>query len=269
MDLKKQAGLKRCGSLKTTNMRKQSCENIGKVSQSMETSEKSTSKNSRKLMCLRGDFRARISLSREKEKGFIRKEVVYGKNMPVPLAKYDRDTHSLKMWQTSLTKGCQLSLQTLPKWGMMQNGLVYALPTSGHCTSGKGYSLLPTPTASEATTANILTENIKKTVFKTKSGTLRRMVKGGSWSLGLARTLHFSLPTVSANEYKGSGRSRFRGSKDFRGAKMSEGLRTCETDKIYLNPCFAEVVMGFPSGWTELSASEMRLFRSARNLLEK
>lgn len=57
------------------------------------------------------------------------------------------------------------------------------------------------------------------------------------------------LPTIGANEGKGAGKTRFRGSPDFRGAKMSEGLRACETDPIYLNPWFAALVMGFPKEW--------------------
>jgi len=64
------------------------------------------------------------------------------------------------------------------------------------------------------------------------------------------------LPTIGANEYKGSAHSRFRGSQHFRGAKMVEGLRLTETDPIYLHPSFAELVMGFPTGWTDLEPSE-------------
>ena len=60
------------------------------------------------------------------------------------------------------------------------------------------------------------------------------------------------LPTIGANEGKGSGRKRFKGSIEFRGAKMSEGLRNSESDPIYTHPNFAEVVMGYPLGWTEL-----------------
>ena len=60
------------------------------------------------------------------------------------------------------------------------------------------------------------------------------------------------LPTIGANEGKGSSSKRYKGSQDFRGAKMSEGLRTCEDDPQYLHPSFAELVMGFPIGWTEL-----------------
>ena len=60
------------------------------------------------------------------------------------------------------------------------------------------------------------------------------------------------LPTLGKNEPKGAGRARYRGSEEFRGAKMSEGLRSGPDDPIYLHPDFAEAVMGFPPGWTAL-----------------
>lgn len=62
----------------------------------------------------------------------------------------------------------------------------------------------------------------------------------------------FSLPTTGKNEGKGSSKKRFLGSVHFRGAKMSEALRNCESDPIYLNPCFAELAMMWPLGWTDL-----------------
>jgi hypothetical protein len=71
-----------------------------------------------------------------------------------------------------------------------------------------------------------------------------------------ARGRTYTYDQMTENEYRGSSKAKFRGSKSFRGAKMSEGLRTCKDDPIYLNPSFAEVVMGFPIGWTELPASE-------------
>jgi hypothetical protein len=61
---------------------------------------------------------------------------------------------------------------------------------------------------------------------------------------------YLSLPTITANEGKGSGRKRYRGSKHFRGAKMSEGLRTCQSDPIYTHPNFAEAAMGYEKDWT-------------------
>lgn len=70
-----------------------------------------------------------------------------------------------------------------------------------------------------------------------------------------------SLPTTGANEGKGSQKNRYSGSQEYRGAKMSEGLRICEQDPIYLNPLFAELAMMWPSGWTDLKPLEMDKFR--------
>ncbi len=60
------------------------------------------------------------------------------------------------------------------------------------------------------------------------------------------------VPTIGANEGKGSSSKRFVGSPHFRGAKMSEGLRICQNDPIYTHPNFAEAAMGFPKDWTRL-----------------
>lgn len=65
-----------------------------------------------------------------------------------------------------------------------------------------------------------------------------------------------TLPTPTSNDYKGSGHKRYRGSKHFRGAKISEALRTCYSDPIYPNPLFVEIVMGYPISWTDLEDLE-------------
>lgn len=74
----------------------------------------------------------------------------------------------------------------------------------------------------------------------------------------------FSLPTPGKNEGKGSSKKRFLNSPHFRGAKTSEGLRICEDDPTYLNPLFAELIMMFPLGWTDLRPLEMHKFREWR-----
>jgi hypothetical protein len=71
----------------------------------------------------------------------------------------------------------------------------------------------------------------------------------------------FLLPTIGANEGKGASKDRYLHSKAFRGAKMCEGLRTCETDPIYLNPSFAELTMMWPLGWTDLNPLAMDKFQ--------
>ena len=66
------------------------------------------------------------------------------------------------------------------------------------------------------------------------------------------------LPTIGASEYKGSASSRYSGSKNFRGAKMSEGLRTSQTDAPCTHPNFAEAAMGYPKDYTLLETPSSR-----------
>jgi len=97
-----------------------------------------------------------------------------------------------------------------------------------------------------------------------KSGTMRN---GMCWAaptsaLGIKGNEYgFSLPTIGKNEYRGCSQKRFRGSPAYRGARMSEGLRTSATDPTYTHPNFAEQAMGWPITWTELRPLEMDRFQ--------
>lgn len=72
------------------------------------------------------------------------------------------------------------------------------------------------------------------------------------------------LPTIGANEMKGSSRVRFVGSPHFRGAKTSEGLRTTEADPIYLNPSFGRLLMGYPTAWDDCAVTATPSSRKSR-----
>lgn len=63
------------------------------------------------------------------------------------------------------------------------------------------------------------------------------------------------LPTPTKSTSKGAVRNRFWGSPTYRG-NFHEALRNGEDDPIYPNPDFTEQVMGFPTGWTELTPAE-------------
>lgn len=85
-----------------------------------------------------------------------------------------------------------------------------------------------------------------------RAGLMRNGIAYPLNSLGLpiSESVSGLLPTIGANESKGAGKLRYRGSRHFRGAKMSEGLRSCQADPIYTHPSFAEAAMGFPKDWT-------------------
>ena len=87
----------------------------------------------------------------------------------------------------------------------------------------------------------------------TRNGVAYRL---GQWECLTTETVSGLLPTLVKSEGRGTGKNRFRGSPHYRGAKMAEGLRSGLGDPLYLEPGFAEQVMGFPIGWTELVPSE-------------
>lgn len=242
----------------------------------METSKKSILRGYQESTSLPVDSHAKTSRLREKEKEWLAKEVVYGASSPVLLAKFDPVTLSWRTFQTLLISDSKKSLQTFPKSGMIVNGSLYALPNSEPYTAEKEYSLLPTPTASEEAGGVRKTRGKRRMMQRVRDeliliGTMvaSNRIRSPKHHVGRLLQPHelVLLPTIGANEFKGSGAKRWKGSKDFRGSKMSEGLRICSTDPIYLNPSFAEAVMGFPIGWTELNPSETQSYQSLRSSL--
>lgn len=290
----KEKDSKQNGSSKKTSSVKQSSEKTSQEDRFILTSQKSISKNSNQSTSSPEDSHAKMSRKREKEKEWLAKEVAYGKNTPALLGKYDPSTGSLKTFQASLLSDSMTSLQILPVSGMMRNGLIYSLPISEHHIEEK-----------ESLSSATKHQMIQKFRDKIHRIFLPTIVASDTWSNGLQSTqqkegsrhsinlpqallptlvsgsykqsaTYFRgnktfkgalLPTICSNESHGSGKKRFQGAKDSRYSKMSEKLRTCENDPIYLNPFFAEAVMGFPTGWTELNHSETQSFRNALNLL--
>lgn len=174
---------------------------------------------------------------RGRAQGWPANDPDYGQKSAALLTTLDRNTLLWKTSQHCLVEGLETFSQTWPRSGMTRNGTAYQLPPLVPLTGAIACGLLPTPRKNDAQKRGNFDANNLRNGFP-------------------AAVKRLFLPTISKNEPKGAGRDRFRGSPHFRGAKMSEGLRTCEDDPIYLNPCFAELVMGFPIGWTELAPLE-------------
>lgn len=94
------------------------------------------------------------------------------------------------------------------------------------------------------------------------------MLDGVCWGLGTSAIFTDGtgcgslLATVVKSDCNGTAKNRYRGSKNYRGAMMSESLRTCCEDPLYTHPSFAEEMMGWPTGWTERKPLEMDKFLS-------
>jgi hypothetical protein len=109
--------------------------------------------------------------------------------------------------------------------------------------------LLPTPTASDATTGSIIGQNDQ--FVTTKNGTPRKVNQNGqNGSVGLGRfAVMGMLPTPKAQEARGNA-SNDRGKFNLTD-KIAEIYRP-DGKTSQLNPRFVAEMMGFPPNWTEL-----------------
>ena len=103
------------------------------------------------------------------------------------LAKYNPNTHSWKTAQCSLFEDLELSLETWPKWGLMQDGVCWeqtplVLPIN---ETVYGFSL-PTPVASDGTSGAVIGKN--DLFYTTSTGMPRKVNQNGKdGSVGLGR----------------------------------------------------------------------------------
>jgi DNA (cytosine-5)-methyltransferase 1 len=154
-----------------------------------------------------------------------------------PFAWYDHGSRCWRTWQRCLIEGWGKYSEAWPRSGMTRNGIAYRFRPLARPTDGTEFVFLPTPRANHAQ----------------KRGNFDIQNKRNGFPAAVKRLF---LPTLGKNETKGASRKRHLGSPHFRGAKMSEALRTCEEDPTYLHPSFAEAVMGFPIGWGVLPDAE-------------
>ena len=180
------------------------------------------------LMLYRADFRAKTFHQPEKEQESKEQEADYGKKWHELSVKYDRNTHSWKTHRCLFDEDLPQSSVTLPKWGMMQSGVLFRLRTAEHHTSDNDSGVwLGTPTAG-------MTVRSKR--FRSGHPTPAEFVK-------------FATPTVCGN-YNRKGASNTSG----------DGLATQVGGR--LNPMWVEWLMSWPLGWTDCDVSATDKFRS-------
>ena len=163
---------------------------------------------------------------------------ICGPGYSPPLANYDPDTQSWKMYGDTYLWGDSPLLETLPPSGMTLNGVLFPQPAWVPIIAGTASLLWPTPTTQES-------EHPDATLTETG----RRFSKNGktSHSLGLADAVKM-WPTPTARDYKGPSGQSLRG--------LVTDLPMAVGNGGKLNPVWVEWLMGFPAGWTDLEDSE-------------
>ena len=164
------------------------------------------------------------------------------------LVKYDPGTSSWKTHQCLWEEDLPESSVTLPRWGMMQNGVCWERITLPPLTSGTGSGLWQTPTCEDAGREGSA-EAWKKYKVNGQTSGCRLRNQVAMW------------PTPSANEDAA-------GTPDGKMQQMLgnhpgiRGTTQKEWDGGTLNPNWVEWLMGWPIGWTDLNALEMAKCRS-------
>lgn len=126
--------------------------------QSGTTCELSTaSRGAEKLTAYAEASHAKTYLAQEKERESKEREADCGLNLQESLAKFDPVTHLWRTRQCSLFEGLDECLETFPKSGIMQDGVLWELTMSEPRTSERecGFWRIPTPLASDGKNNNV------------------------------------------------------------------------------------------------------------------
>lgn len=103
----------------------------------------------RLMSCAAGSHVKTSVLQIQKEKVSLGEEADCGQKWQELLVKYDPDTHSWKTHRCLLNEDLPWFLVTLPRWGMMLNGLCWGRIMSALPTREKEFGFLPTPQAAD------------------------------------------------------------------------------------------------------------------------
>ena len=164
-----------------------------------------------------------------------------GRNIAALLPNSDLLGSLLKMSLESEGLFSMIFYLTWKIWRTPQRRLIYRLAESAPCTSGTGFSSLPTPTAGDS----------KERSYQYDQGNHE---KPRLTLVGIARM----YPTPKARDYRTGDRPEHKRARMKRtGTWHSPDLNDVAAPGGRLNPTWVEWLMGFPLGWSELDESEL------------
>lgn len=161
----------------------------------------------------------------------------FGEKWQESSVKYSLDSSLWKTHQCLFSEDLPWSSVTLPRWGMMRNGVVYQRKTLVRPISATGSGLWPTPNACTASSALNLQ----------KSGDGREKPNKLGWAVAITM-----WPTPVASMSKGSSQNCLtrKNGKSRANDRLDHAIMS--SDGGHLNPDWVEWLMGWPIGWTDL-----------------
>jgi DNA (cytosine-5)-methyltransferase 1 len=216
-------------------------------------------------------FHARTFQPQEKAQELKETNPQCGNTWQGSLARLDPNTSLWKTAQCSLLEDLELSLQTFPRWGSMQNGALYPLPTLVQTISVKEFGSEPnnetffhTPNTMGLDGGSNSRKALKKRLqlptpdASARGPTKNYDPKAKSQSGRTLQSFVAKWPTPTANMHKGSGPTLIRNDgKDRSWDSLHYAVEQVTDIGGTLNPTWVEWVMGWPLGWTDLKPLEM------------
>jgi hypothetical protein len=242
------------------------------------------------------DFHAKTSAQQGEAQELTENDQVCGSTWQGSLARLDPDTLLWKTAQCSLLEDLELSLQTFPRWGLMQNGALYPLPTLVQTISEKEFGLEPnnetffhTPNTTGMDGGSNSRKALKKRLDQWPTPLASDWKPRGpnSKQQGLGEKVKWPTPTCHNANEKGSPSEFNRDSPGLgtvvlwfptpqasdnrdRGNMSNPSIQrrialgkqimlsqSVDRNSGQLNPTWVEWLMGWPLGWTDLKPLEM------------
>lgn len=235
---------------------------------------------------------AKTSQRQAKARASTEREAGCGQSSRVLLAKFDHTTRSWKTPQCSLFGDSDECLETFPRSGMTQNGLLWELTTWAHPTGASASGFWRTPdtgAGGEISAEKAADFAMRKTRASGSVIQLRLCdqvrhpqlwptptVCGNNNRKGLSKTsgdgLATAVLTYPTPKCQDAGAALFDRRKGnlgevIHGKYLNGGSATPQTKSARLNPNWVEWLMGWPIGYTDLKPLAMDKFRSWRQRL--
>lgn len=210
------------------------------------------------LTWFRAGFPVRILAQQEKARDLRGSAVACGVNLQGSLARYDHEACLWRTAQSSLLEDSDVYSETWPRWGMMQNGALYLLPTPELFISGSESGLWQTPVADDSVSRAKGKWNSRgepklsaQVMWPTPTvcGNYNRPGASATSGMGLASAVKL-FPTTT-----GGGKSKTSCLGDWGGSGSRKKMETLiEDGEMFgpLNPEWVEWLMGWPIGATDL-----------------
>lgn len=235
----------------------------------------------------------RTSPLRERARDSTEREAGCGANSRVLLARYDRDTRLWKTPQCSLFGDSDECLETFPRSGIMQNGLLWeqtmlARPTGasesgfwrtpdtgagGEISADKAVDFAAGKTRASGNVIQIrLCDQVRHPQLwptPTVCGNNNRKGLTKTSGDGLATAVLKTYPTPKCQDAGAALFDRRKGNlgEVIHGQYLNGGNATPQTQTARLNPNWVEWLMGWPIGYTDSKQLATDKFRSWRQLL--